>query len=422
MLSQTFIPSHPQRFTHHQPLDVTLVFGQGPVKPLLLEEELSSEQKTMWDSYKTHSLTASEPDFFVIERQMPDDVFDSAQVSYWKKLQQIRQDPDLSDEERMKRLRQMLLTWQQWSRFSLKSMGKQNAVAAGIALLTGMTKRVIVTGGNTLPLWKKEEFQHLFMLQHPQSEKLEAVEYEKQFMFFLKYFIRWPSEAELMADMIMHNFADAYQEKHGHAIENVIHLETESTNTLENITLSLNKFPDLLSQSKKIGFLSADHHLERVALIAHRFQLVEAPNARISAQKLLQGTLHGQGKDELSDLFSFYMSSINPWVSRKIDIEKKLLSGLTTPEYLLYWLGYTFEVNDPVTISETLHRYERDPQWKQAMEEAFTKAGLDFATFTTLDLKKLKEQDESGYTQLREKMIALTTPTIRTIPSLDKIL
>jgi hypothetical protein len=175
MLSQTFYPEDTlPSLRPKEVLDVTIVFGQGPVKQL-------------------SPLTKPEPDFFVIEREMPSDVFDLAQQKYWERLQTIRHDPELSDQERTDKLKQMLLQWQHWGRFSLKSMGKQNAVAAGIALLTGMTKEVILTGGVTLPEWKLEEFRHLFLLENPLPDEPVIAEREKQFRFFLKYFIRWPS-------------------------------------------------------------------------------------------------------------------------------------------------------------------------------------------------------------------------------------
>lgn len=418
MLSQTYFPTEHEPFSplrHH--LDVTIVFGEGPVKPLLLEEELTSEQKTIWDNYKTAPLVKEEPDFFVIERDMPSDIFDTAHEEYWQKLKGIRSDPKLAKREKIEQLKKMLLMWQHWGRFSLKGLAKQNAIAAGIALLTGLTKEVILSGGPTMPEWKREEFLHLFRMQHPElTDKEQSSEFEKQFQLFIKYFLRWPSEAQVMADMITHNFSEAYYEKTGQRIESVLHLETDSRNTLENITFTLNRFPDLLAQDNKIGFLGPNHQLERIALIAHRFQLKEAPGARISAQNVLAWTADAKQKQEIKDLFTFYQSVINPWVAKRIDAEKRWITGLTTPEYLSYWLGYTFELKDPKRIMNVLQQYS-DPVWQEKMREAFEEVGVDFDRFTAVNLKKLAEEKPEAYEFLRQKMTELTHPDHRTIPS-----
>lgn len=417
MLSQTFLPTASETVNplDHQ-VDVTLVFGHGPIKPLLLEEELTSEQKTAWDNYKTAPLLKEEPDFFVIERDMPSDIFDTAHIEYWEKLKAIRFDSDLSDQEKLIRMKQLLFHWQHWGRFSLPRLAKQNAIAAGIALLTGMTKEVILSGGQTMPEWKREEFFHLFRLHHPELVTRDSSrEALKQFQLFLKYTLRWPAEAEVMADMVRHNFAEAYYEKTGRHIDAVLHLETDASNTLENITLTLNKFPWLLKSGKKIAFLGANHHLERIALIAHRFQLRESPGARISAQELLAGTVTAQQKRELRDLFLFYQSEINPWVAKRIDAEKRWITGLTTPEYITYWLGYTFELNDPERIAHILSQYT-NPAWQEKLREAFGEVGIDFARFRSVDLQRLAETNPQGYMKLREKLTSFITPERRSMP------
>ena len=47
--------------------ETLIVFGQGPVKPVLLTEELTPEQKNQWDNFKKDPLHNREPDFRVIE-------------------------------------------------------------------------------------------------------------------------------------------------------------------------------------------------------------------------------------------------------------------------------------------------------------------------------------------------------------------
>jgi hypothetical protein len=417
MLSSTYFPAeNPLKNSFHEELDVTIVFGQGPIKPLLFEEELTSEQQSAWNLYKTDPLHRSEPDFFVIEQEMPSDIFDASHIAYWEKIRKVRLNRELSDDDKVTHLKWILLTWQRWGRFSLKNMAKQNAIAAGIALLTGMTKEVILSGGRTLPEWKREEFLHLFRMQNPDVTEDDSPEFRKQFDLFLKYSIRWPSEAEVMADMIRHNFSEAYQERTGRAISEVIYLETESTNTLENVTFILNTYPHLLGPDKKIGFLGADFHLERVALIAHRFQMLESPGAQLSAQKLLAGTASLKQKQELKDIFCYYMSEINPWMADRIDTEKRWITGLTMPEYLTYWLGYTFLVDDPKIVADVLRHYHNGT-WQQVMRDAFAKVGLDFDRFTALDLEKIARSDPEGYRGLRERLTELTRSQHRVFPS-----
>lgn len=47
--------------------ETLIVFGQGPVKPVLIPEELDEEQKVLWEKFKKDPLRQKEPDFRVIE-------------------------------------------------------------------------------------------------------------------------------------------------------------------------------------------------------------------------------------------------------------------------------------------------------------------------------------------------------------------
>lgn len=48
-------------------VDLLIVLGQGPVKPLLRQEDLDPQMREAWASFKTDPLHSIEPDFRVLE-------------------------------------------------------------------------------------------------------------------------------------------------------------------------------------------------------------------------------------------------------------------------------------------------------------------------------------------------------------------
>lgn len=383
-------------------LDVTVVFGEGPIKSLFFLNELSEEQKHGWEEYKKDPLHAPEPDMYVLEEPLFIPPFEESVPITHEMIHTTNQAE--------------ILQWHHLSEICLKRMGKQNALAAGIALVTGMTKTVVITGGHTLSLEQRKRFIKDYMTSHTAYNELSDREKDREFEHYLKYFIRWPSEAELMADVIIRHFSRIYQEKFHRPIQDVIYLETDAKNTLENITLSLNKFPELFSHNNRVGFLSAGHHLERCAIIAHRFNIFEETNARLSAQKIL----FGQASDEETESHICLLEELekhekNPELKSLLAQEQRFIKGLKDPSLITYWLGYTFELADPKRILDVLHQFN-DPVWKDAMKQAFAEVGLDFSTFTVLDLEKLQVIDSKSYQRLIETLQLLMTPDYRQMP------
>ena len=180
-----------------------IVFGQGPVKPVLLENELTIDQKTEWQNFKKDSLHNKEPNFRVVEGSV-----------YLSQLEDIDKRVDLKNNEKKQLKELKRQEWQRLGRFALNRWGRENALAAGLSLYLGITDKVILSGGQTIPDWAKSFLP---------PERLQS----------------WPSEAKLMKDIIVRRFGDMYFKKHGKSIEAVLDIEDGSTNTLLNFTNSI---------------------------------------------------------------------------------------------------------------------------------------------------------------------------------------
>lgn len=137
-------------------VDLLIVLGQGPVKPLLRGEDLDPAMQKTWEDFKIDPLHGVEPDFRVIE--------DKAYTKQLEGLDQAQVDAKLVE-------------WQKLGRFGLNRWGRQNALSAGYALVSGYTDRLLLSGGKTMPTWAKEKLS---------PDRIE----------------NWPSEARLMADII----------------------------------------------------------------------------------------------------------------------------------------------------------------------------------------------------------------------------
>src|SRR4051812_12881005 len=48
--------------------DSVIVFGEGPVKPVLLDKEITLLQKEQWESYRRDPYTTKEPDFWLLQQ------------------------------------------------------------------------------------------------------------------------------------------------------------------------------------------------------------------------------------------------------------------------------------------------------------------------------------------------------------------
>lgn len=221
--------------------DTLIVFGQGPVKPVLVSNELTPEQKTEWEEFKKDPLHNKEPGFRVIEGDLDKNVYLSV-------LSDIDKRDDITTEEKntLKELKRQ--EWQRIGRFGLNRWGRENALAAGHALMDGITDKLILSGGKTIPKWVKE-------LLPP--ERIE----------------NWPAEAELMKDIIVRRFGDDYQKKYGKSINAAIDVEINSTNTKSNFEFLIAKNPDLLSKGVSAGVLSTDFQMNRILALTKLFSI-----------------------------------------------------------------------------------------------------------------------------------------------------
>lgn len=334
-------------------LDTLIVFGQGPVKPILFNDELSPEQKLIWEDFKKDPLRKDEPDFRTVD---------------------LKQGQE-REAERAK--------LQSLGRVALKRWGRQNALAAGAALYSGLTSEVILSGGKTKPDWSQASM---------------------------------PSEAELMKDIIVRIYGDAYSKKYGKDITSAIKLEDSSTNTLENLANTINENPGLIENDKKIGLLSADFHLRRVAILSHLFSVQEAPKGQLSAQNLLKERAVERNKGKYQDMLRYMTDTMqNDDLRQRIMAEQRWERGLIEPENLSYWLGYMADVENPEVLKSVLENLN-DPSWVSAARENFLLVGLDFDQFSNEDIASLKENSPEKYNQLIEGLRKLKTPEFRKMP------
>lgn len=350
-----------------------IVFGEGPVKPVLLEDEVSSKEKIAWFKYKEDPTSFEEPAFWLMQ-----------QPRQLAELAKIEQNVDLSEDEKDFQTEAIRSNWQKKGWFAMKQWGRQNALAAGLALYKGLTKTVIVTGGKTI------------------SKEMKALLPEERLA-------EWPSEAELMADIIRETYGDLYKKKYGNDINDVIKIEDAATNTLENFACSINKYPDLLTEGAKVGFLTANHHLDRVQGLAKLFSL---NGGKLCAQEILK-TLQHDATSVADEAFG-ETTTITSSESELLK-NKSLLKGLEDPEYLTFWLGYVAMVKHPKVLQNVMRKFE-DPDWYACAEKIFAKVGLEFGEYRGQDMTKLAEKDAARFNYLVSKLQELKKPEHRVIP------
>jgi len=352
-----------------RPLDTIIVFGEGPLKPVLLEQETTEKQKLQWEKYRHDPRHTREPDFWLMQ-----------QPRYLSQLEKIQFADNLSPDQKANKIKEIRGQWQHTGWFALKKWGRQNALAAGYALYAGMSKEVILTGGKTMPGWVKE--------------------------ILPDYFIRkWPSEAELMKDVILKYYGKLYERRYGKSIKQSIIIENQATNTLENIAYSINRKPELVSGKLRIGLLCARHHLKRVIMIAHRFSVRESEKGRFCSQDLLRKSDCGNDTFEPN-------SEVE--TNERLSAESLFQRYLEDPHRLTYWLGYVGLVNSPVVIQNTFNLL-KNSAWSPAAQTAFKQVGLDFGRFHNEDFANLMKNDHDKYVSLIDNLKKFTSPDFRNI-------
>jgi hypothetical protein len=169
--------SQPQSNEELFKFDATIVFGQGPVRPILLPHEVSTDQAVSWENFKREPQKYNEPNFWLMQ-----------QPRYLSQIAKIDMRTDIDGEAKVRLREEKIMEWQTLGWFALKQWGRQNALAAGCALYTGLTKEVILSGGRTKSKWARENIP---------ASRLEL----------------WPSEAELMADIIIRYYGKLYEKR-----------------------------------------------------------------------------------------------------------------------------------------------------------------------------------------------------------------
>jgi hypothetical protein len=357
--------------------DYLIVFGEGPVKPVLLYEELTPDQKRQWERYRQDTIHNREPGFSCItQRRM------------LVELQKIDERQDLSLEDKSRHKEALRLAWQYSGWYALRPWGKQNALAAGYALYKGTAKKVILSGGRTISVWGKKTLP---------ATRLE----------------NWPSEAELMRDIIRKSYGELYEKKYKRSIDEVMIIENSSTNTLENFAYTINNNPQLLHDEVSVGLLTADHHLKRVSMLADLFSVTR--KEKQSAQRLLSEISEEDNPQVFTDVLSFIREKHADEIEDLTAREERWIKGLNDPQYVTYWLGYIGMVNQSVVVHNAIQRL-KDPLWSEPAKEAFKKLGLNFDEFIKEDICNLSKKDPTKYNLLVQGLRKLKSPEHRTLP------
>lgn len=357
------------------PFDTVIVFGQGPIKPILLPEQLSPAQFRKLDLFRSNPLAYKEPDFWLMQN-----------ASNLQQLRKIDLLADYSQAQKKRKKATLINEWQHKGWYALKRMGRQNALAAGFALYKGLTKEVILSGGATMSKTTKRILS---------KSRLKS----------------WPTEAELMKEIIVSSYGALYEKKYGKKIETVIKIEDASTNTLENFAYCLNLYPYLLAKGHNIGFLSARHHMKRIYLLSQIFGLTIADpkHSTLSSQKLLQ---------EVDDFANDDIIDENNCVEikRQHTREGRWIRGLSSPEYLTYWLGYVAEVKKAYVLQKALKRLENDA-WKKVGSVALKQVKLDVDEVIQTDLVMLAQSKPEKYLTVVSALKQFKKPNLRAFPS-----
>jgi hypothetical protein len=390
MLSAQECTSHHNQSTSPQPqnsselfkFDTTIVFGEGPVRPILLPHEVASDQAVAWENYKRDPQRFKEPNFWIMQ-----------QPRYLAQLTKIDL-MNITDEEKAVLREAKIMEWQKTGWFGLKQWGRQNALAAGCALYTGLTEKIVLSGGRTKSKWTRENI--------PQS-RLDA----------------WPSEAELMADIIERYYGKLYEKRYQRPIREVITIEDRATNTLENFAYTINKHPELLAENKRVGFLTAKHHLKRVSLLAQIFSIRHADESKLCAQDILcKQEVVSQIDTEEDILEEVRMFQKSQRIKELEQTEAQLIRGLLEPQYLTYWFGYLGDVKNPTVLREAMRRLN-EPQWSEVARGVFQQLGLNMHEYTKNDICELASRDPNKYYLLVEGLKKLKRPEYRKVPQLQ---
>lgn len=211
----------------------------------------------------------------------------------------------------------------------------------------------------------------------------------------------WPSEAEMMADIVIQYYGSLYKKKFGRNIEEVLYIENKSTNTLENFAFTLKAHPQLLSKKTKVGLLSAGHHLRRISILAERFSLSREIYDTQSAQEVIES------KDTLT--------ITDEEKKQNIQHENLFVQALTKPQYLTYWLGYIPLAESAIILQNAINLL-KGPEWKVSAEKVFHQIGMNFHSLEHADLHAISKTHANLYRDITNKIGKLRNPGLRVMP------
>ncbi len=384
--------------------DAIIVFGEGPIKPILLRSETTPQQQHQWDTFRLHPRDQKEPDFYLMDLVGKDEKGENPYLAEYTAA--------TTDEERLA----VRKRWQHEGRFALKRMGRMNAFAAGVALLEGKTERVILSGGKTKPGWVDQ------LLQNEPNPILEDM----------------PSEGAMMKDVIVSFFGKAlYEKEYGprprqtktekdetfldrardywagyeRFVEEVLSkriiVEDEATNTLENIALTINKNKEII-EGGNIGLLTVRHHLPRTALIADRFHVRDQAktDGQFASQPMLIDRVQQRKKPTFVTLLTTMMDEDNPAIQALLTGERRWTRALQEPEYFTYWGGYPAKLDDPLKIVDIYA--DLGEEWRDPMQDAFSHVGVSYD-----DVMHLPQKEAEQIAKIREQLLGLTERKIR---------
>ncbi len=344
--------------------DAIIVFGEGPIRPVLLASELTPQQQKIWQEFKANPHSRYRPDFWVIEEASYLDAFAVA-----KDKEAVRNE------------------WQHTGHFALRRWGRQNALAAALALYEGITQTLILSGGKTKPRWVSESLP---------KERIKE----------------WPSEALLMQDVIVRNFGKLYEKRYGRPIQDALCIEDASTNTLENFAYTINRNSTLLHEHTRIGLLSARHHLKRVAILAKLFSVTNT--AKISAEEMLAKVKEEQLRKQCVSLVEKEQTTDED-IDELNKQEAQWTKGLEDPKYATYWFGYLGDVKHPHVIQQAMRRFA-DPEWEAIVSPVFGKIGISLHDFIDEDLEVLAKENPEKYGLLLDGLHRMKSAEFRILP------
>ena len=245
--------------------------------------------------------------------------------------------------------------------------------------MEGITDKLILSGGKTIPKWVKELLP---------SDRIE----------------NWPAEAELMKDIIVRRFGDDYQKKYGKSIETVIDLEINSTNTKSNFEFLIAKNPNLLSKDVSAGVLSTDFQMNRILALTKLFSISSSDDWKIEAQKYINTIAERLRSPHFKQMYK----NIQEWLMNidentdlqtRISSETKFTQELQDPLSFAYFFK-SFNTPETIPALQNLLQLLNQPEFVARTKLIFEKVGLNFAEFADENLLELYERDKNKFNML----------------------